>query len=179
MLDLTELFRLHTPVAEIVIRGSVIYLALFAMMRIIGKRESGALSLPDLLVVVLVAESASHGLASEAGGLLDSLLLVAVILLWSVALDALAWRWKPLARLLKSSPAPLIRDGRVDARAMRRELLSDDELTAQLRLHGVTDVRQVARAYLEPNGMISVIRAAEDREDDSNQDAPGRSPAAG
>lgn len=35
--------------------------------------------------------------------------------------------------------------------------MTDDEVTAQLRLHGVEDVALVERAYIEPNGMISVV----------------------
>lgn len=30
---------------------------------------------------------------------------------------------------------------------------------SELRLHGITDLKNVARAYLEPNGMVSVIRS--------------------
>ncbi len=51
---------------------------------------------------------------------------------------------------------------------MRRE-----ELDEQLRLHGITDVRDVARAYLEPNGMISVIRG-----DGAGEDGPPERPVA-
>lgn len=38
---------------------------------------------------------------------------------------------------------------------------------SELRMHGVTDVKEVARAYLEPSGMISIIRA-----DHSEPDTP-------
>src|SRR3712207_9413663 len=94
----TTLFRsrLSAPVAEILIRGTVMFLALFAMMRVTGKREAGAHSLTDLLVVVLVAEAAAHGMAGDSRAIPDSVLLVATILFWSVALDALAYRWAPL-----------------------------------------------------------------------------------
>lgn len=63
-----------------------------------------------------------------------------------------------LARLLKARPRPLIEDGEVNERTLRRELLSRDELDAHLRLHGVRDVAEVERAYREPNGMISVFK---------------------
>jgi uncharacterized membrane protein YcaP (DUF421 family) len=49
-----------------------------------------------------------------------------------------------------------------------------EELTAQLRLHGITEVREVARAYLEPNGMISVTC-----KDQATADDPPKPPAAG
>jgi len=174
MPDWGELFRLSAPVAEILIRGTVMFLALFAMMRVVGKREAGAHSLTDLLVVVLVAEAAAHGMAGESRAIPDSVLLIATILFWSVALDALAYHWAPVARLLKSRPAPLIVDGEINQRALRREFMRRDEVMEQLRLHGITDVNEVARAYLEPNGMISVIR-----HDRGDVDAPPKPPAAG
>ena len=63
MPDWVEMFSMNTPLAEIFVRGTVMYLAIFAMMRIIGKREAGAHSLSDLLVIVRVAEAAAHGMA--------------------------------------------------------------------------------------------------------------------
>jgi uncharacterized membrane protein YcaP (DUF421 family) len=136
------------------------------MMRVTGKREGGAHSLSDLLVVVLVAEAAAHGMAGEARGIADSLLLIATILAWSVALDAIAYRWPVLAPMIKSRATPLIVDGIINQRALRREFMQRDELMAELRLHGITDVKKVARAYLEANGMVSVIRADEEEPED-------------
>ena len=76
---------------------------------------------------------------------------------WSVVMDALTYRWPRLTRLLKGRPRPLIVDGRLDRSAMRREFISEDELLAQLRTHGLTEISQVRRAHLEANGEISVI----------------------
>ncbi|HEX6575124.1 MAG TPA: YetF domain-containing protein [Gemmatimonadaceae bacterium] len=154
-----DIFRLNTPLAEIFIRGSVMYLAIFFLMRVIGKRESGAHSLTDLLVIVLVAEAAAHGMAGDASGITDSVLLIVTILFWSVALDAVAYRFPALRRLIKSKPSPLILDGVMNKRALRREFMHPEEVMEQLRLHGITNTADVARAYLEPNGMVSVIRA--------------------
>ena len=114
------------------------------------------------------------GMAGEARGIADSVLLITTILFWSVALDALAYRWEPLARALKSRPSPLIDDGQINERALRREFMRREELEEQLRLHGITNVRDVARAYLEPNGMISVIRG-----DGAGEDVPPERPVAG
>lgn len=174
MPDWKELFALSAPALETFIRGSAMYLGIFAMMRIVGKREGGSHALTDLLVIVLIAEAASHGMAGEARGISASLVLIATILFWSVALDALAWRFKPLGRLLKPGPSPLVRDGKLDRRALRRELMTQEELMAELRLHGITDLSEVARAYLENNGMVSVLRR-----DGKEADAPTKPPALG
>ncbi len=148
----------NVPLTEIFIRGTVTFLALTAMMRVVGQRETGGLGLTDLLVVVLVAQAVDSGLAGDtASSVLDGLLLVAVILFWSVLLDAMSYRWPRLARFVKSRPETLIEDGRLNRRTMRREFLTYDEVLSQLRLHGLENVDQVSRAYIEPNGLVSVI----------------------
>ena len=54
-------------------------------------------------------------------------------------------------------------------RNLEQELITDDELLSQLRLQGVADVADVAEAYMEGDGRISVIardanhRGAQDR----------------
>ncbi len=85
-------------------------------------------------------------------------MLVATVLFWSMAVDALAYRSPRLARVLKARPRPLIADGELNRKVMRRELMTDEEVASQLRLHGIEDIDEVVRAYIEPNGMISLIR---------------------
>ena len=51
--------------AEIVLRGSIMYLALFAILRFIGRRQAGHFGPADLLVIVLIrcgAERIGQGL---------------------------------------------------------------------------------------------------------------------
>lgn len=165
------MFATTTPVVELVVRGTVTFLALIVALRIVGQRESGGLGLTDLLVVVLVADAAGVGLQGDAGSIADSFVLVATILFWSVALDALSYRWPRFAAVAKARPKSLIRDGVLDRRVMRREFMTDEEVLSQLRLHGITDPVEVKRANIEPNGMISVIR-----QDGSEPDTPARPP---
>jgi uncharacterized membrane protein YcaP (DUF421 family) len=153
-----SMFEPSIPLLEAFIRGTVMFLVLFLLMRVVGQRESGALGLTDVLLVVLVAEAASVGLHGEAETITDALVVVAAILFWSVAVDALAYRFPRLAPLLKARPRQLISNGELNRKVMRREFMNEDEVLSQLRLHGIEDIAQVERACLEPNGMISVLR---------------------
>jgi uncharacterized membrane protein YcaP (DUF421 family) len=158
MPDWLDMFSLSAPVLEQLVRGTVTYLALLILMRLVGQREAGGLGLTDVLVVVLVADAASSGLTGSADSIGDGLLLACTILFWSVAVDALSYRWPRFSRLVKARPRPLIRDGEMNRRTMLRELMSEEEVISQLRLHGVENPKQVARAFMEPNGMISIVR---------------------
>ena len=53
---------------------------------------------------------------------------------------------------------------------MRRELITEEEVRSQLRLHGIDDIAQVERAYIEPNGMVSLVRR--DRGDTDHTERP-------
>lgn len=160
-MDLSQLFSSEVPVVESVVRGAVMYLVLLIMMRVLGQREAGGLGVSDVLVIVLVATAASPGLFSADAGLVDALITMATILLFSLAVDALAYRSRRFARIVKGKARILVLDGQVQRRALRRELMSDEELATQLRLHGVDRPEEVARALLEPNGMVSVKRSAD------------------
>ena len=151
------MFRLDTPLPELVVRGVVIYAAVLTLLRLTGQRESGGLGLTDVLIVVMIAQAVGGGLVGESHSVTDAVVLAATILLCSVAVDALAYRFPALSGLLKARPRPLIEDGRLNHRLMRRELLTTEEVLSQLRLHGIQDLAEVRCAYLEPNGMISVV----------------------
>ena len=156
-----EMLVLSIPLLELVARGTVIYLALIVAMRVVGQREVGGIGMTDLLVVVLVVEAAGVGLRGETTSIGDSLVLVATVLAWSVAIDAITYRWPRVAKLLKARPKAIIRNGTFDRHVMHREFMTRDEVLSQLRLHGITDPAAVHRAYIEPNGMVSVIRQDE------------------
>lgn len=152
-----NVFMPSVPLLESVVRGTVVYLAVFILMRLAGRRESGELSTTDVIVIVIISEAASVGIGGKANSITDSVVLIAVILLWSVLLDAAGYWWPALGRLLKPRPRPLIRDGELQRDTMRREFMTLEELRSQLRLHGIEDIAQVERAHVEPNGMISVV----------------------
>ena len=154
--DLAKLFGLSLSPIEIILRGSLTYLALFAILRLF-KRESGTVGIADLLVIVLIADAAQNGLAGDYTSITEGVLLVATIVAWSYALDWLAHRSRRLERLLKPQPLLLVRDGRPLRRHLTQELITEDELAGQLRLHGIDDIARVKMAYLESDGRISVV----------------------
>lgn len=156
-MDWNTILLPSAPVLGLIVRGSLTFLALMMLFRLVGRREAGGLGMTDLLVVVLVADAAGAGMTSETETVADGLVLTVTMLFWSVALDAAAYRWPGFARVVKARPRPLIRDGRFNLRLMRREFMSEEEARAQLRLHGISDPSLISRAYLEPNGMVSII----------------------
>ncbi len=146
-----------TPLLEIFLRGSILYLALFLLLRVVLKREGGALGVTDLLVVVLIADAAQNAMGDDYTSIPDGVLLVATIIFWSHVLNWLGYRFSCLQRFVRPGPLPLIRHGRLLHRNMRQELVTEGELRSQLRLRGVGDPAGVKVAYMEGDGRISVV----------------------
>lgn len=155
-MDWKALFVPTIPLGEVFLRGSVIYLFLFAVFRIM-RREAGALGMTDLLVVVLVADAVQNAMAGESRSLTEGALLVVTIAGWNFALDWLAFRFPGMRPVLHPPPLLLVKDGKVMRKSLRREMISSEELAALLREKGVDDVARVRRCYLESEGEISVI----------------------
>jgi uncharacterized membrane protein YcaP (DUF421 family) len=154
--DWGSVFLLDTSPLEIVVRGTMVYLALFLLLRIVP-REAGGLSTTDLLVVVLLADAAQNAMAGNYTSVPDGLILVGTIVFWAWALNWLGFRFPRIQRFVHPPPLPLIRDGRMLRRNMAKELITEDELMALLREQGIADISGVALACLEGDGHISVV----------------------
>jgi len=150
-------FMFSTSVLELFLRGTVMYLAVFVLMRFVGRRESGELNASDLILVVLISEAASNGLGGEASSIFDSLVVVITVVLWATLLDMGRYRWQWLDKLTAPPPRPLIKDGKIVQKTARREFLTKEEILPQLRINGFQELSEVKTAYLEPSGQISFV----------------------
>lgn len=143
MVEWSAFFTTTAPVLELFLRGTVLFLALLALMRVVGQRESGGLGVSDLLVIVLLGAALGDAMTGGGTTLADGLVPVATVLFWSLVVDALSYRWPRLTKVLKGRPRHLISDGRLDRAALRRELISMEELRSALHEHALDDVSQV------------------------------------
>lgn len=157
-IDWKAVFALNTPLLEIVVRGSIVYLVIYTLLRVVLRRESSGVEMTDVLVIVLIADAAQNGMAGNYLSVTDGVVLVAVIIGWSALLAWLGYRFPAVRRLLHSPPLPLVRDGKLMRRNMRRELVTEDEILEQLRQNGVDHLRDVHEVLMESDGSISVVR---------------------
>jgi uncharacterized membrane protein YcaP (DUF421 family) len=162
-MDWARVFAPSVPLLEIIVRGSVTYLAIFALLRILPSREAGGLNVTNLLMVVLLADAIQNGMAGGYSSVTDGLVLVVTILFWSYALDWLGYHVPGFERLIHAKPLPLVQDGQLLHRNMRQALVTKEELLEHLREQGIDDLSNVKEALLEGNGHISVVQYDEAR----------------
>lgn len=168
----SEVFVPAVPLLETVLRGTIIYLALFFLMRFLFRRQAGTVSLTDLLLMLLISEASQNAMASGHRSVTDGLVLVLTISFWDYLLDWLAFRSSRLRPFLRPPPLPLVRNGQLLRRNLQKELVSREELMSQLREQGIEDPSEVRIAYLEGDGRISIIKFKEGERNGHRQSSP-------
>jgi uncharacterized membrane protein YcaP (DUF421 family) len=156
-IDWNSIFVPDIPFLEIVVRGTVMYLSLFLLLRIVLKRQTGTLGMTDLLLITLLADASQNAMAGEYRSLPDGIVLVGTIIFWNYAFDWLSFKSEWFERLIEPAPLPLVKRGRLLRQNMRRELINEAELLGKLREQGIEDVSKVKLANIESDGQISVI----------------------
>jgi uncharacterized membrane protein YcaP (DUF421 family) len=143
---------------QVAARAIVVYLAGLIIVRMGKSRLVARMTALDIILGFILGSLLSRGItgsASISGTIVASAALVASHWLFT----ALACRWHGLGTLLKGRYLrPLIIDGQLQFDNLRRSHLSVHDVMEELRLHGVEDLSEVARAYKERNGEISVIQ---------------------
>jgi uncharacterized membrane protein YcaP (DUF421 family) len=156
MIDWAALVVPKNSVAEVIIRGTLIYLLLFLVLRFFMNRQAGAVGIPDILVVVLIVEATTDALGRNES-ITEAALVVGTVTAWSYGLQWASYKFPRLEFLVSSPKVKLIEDGKILRRNMRRELVTDEELMSLLRTQGIDDPKDVKLACIEGSGDISVI----------------------
>ncbi len=144
---MSDLFVLQMPLAELILRATVIYFFLLLVMRAIGRHEFGQLTPFDLILLLIISESIS-------GALIAGLVSASTLLLLSVLISIGQYRSKRIRKIVSPEALKVIEDGRIIEKSLRREVMTHDDLIERLRVSPVEEVRV---AYIESDGDISAL----------------------
>lgn len=162
-MDWKSVFLPDVPFSELILRGSVMYISLFILLRVMLKRQTGSLGMTDLLLVTLIADASQNAMAGEYTSIPDGIVLAATIIFWNYVFDWLSYKSPMFTRLIEPPPLLLIKDGKLLRRNMRQELITEEELMSQLREQGLDSFAKVKKAYMETDGRISVVEQKQRR----------------
>lgn len=142
---------------ETAVRSSIVYLAILAVMRLVGKRHVAQLSIVDFVLVLLVSNAVQNAMVGSDTSVLGGLVAALTLIIINVALTRLVIHNERLGAFLSGEPTLLIRDGRILDNHLEHEGIRRCELEAAIREHGFESEEQVKLAILETDGSISVV----------------------
>lgn len=150
------MFDLALPWWEIALRAVVVYVVLFAALRLLGKRQLGQLAIHDLVFLLLVSNAVQPAVTGPDSSLAGGIVIVVTLGIVNVAVARLEL-FRFFHRLLLPTPTIVIQDGRYLEDALRREQVDRDLVEASVREHGIADVSEVRLGVLEVDGTISIV----------------------
>ena len=151
------MFVSATRIIEVVLRTSVVYLALYLGLRLAGKRELGQMTVFDFVLLLLIANAVQNAMVGADTSLVGGLVAAVVLLLLNRMIAWLRLRSPSLQNLLEGSPTILVAHGEIMQANLRQEGLDEAALKTALREHGIADLLAVELAVLEVDGSISVV----------------------
>ena len=145
-------------VAAYAVKGAIVFLAVIVGFRLLGKRHAGAYNVYDVVTLMAGANAVQNAITGGRGNLAVGLATSSVIVLAAFALTRLFVRF-PFTERVLGQPAVLISKGVLRRNVLRRQRVTDAELDAALRRHGLDSVEAVELAVLEVDGAISIVPA--------------------
>lgn len=149
--------------AIIFIRTLILFVSLIVLMRLLGKRQLGELELSELVVSVIIADIAAIPLQDIGIPLLNGLVPIITLFCCELMLSILTAKSIWIRKLLCGTPCMLIKNGKIDQKAMKQCRISVDELAQVLRNNDISDISIVHYAVLETDGSLNTVLYAAER----------------
>jgi uncharacterized membrane protein YcaP (DUF421 family) len=153
---LSHMFHLQLPLLEKLARPVIVYVVLILLLRLFGKRELAQLNPFDLVVLLSLSNTVQNAIIGDdnsvTGGVIGALGLLAIN--WLVVRTL--YSSPRLTRALEGRSTVLITDGKIDAKAVKRESLTHEELIEVIHRQGFEHLNQIRRCELEPNGSFYI-----------------------
>ncbi|KLV22349.1 DUF421 domain-containing protein [Niallia circulans] len=147
----------------ILFRTILIYFLIVLIFRMMGKREIGELSILDLVVFIMIAEIAVVAIEDYKDPILPTLFPMFILLAIQVLLAFFSLKSKKMRDFIEGEPTLIIKNGKIDEKAMRSQRYNYDDLLIQLREKNIRNIADVEFAILETSGKLSVFEKEENK----------------
>jgi uncharacterized membrane protein YcaP (DUF421 family) len=152
-----SIWKLSQPWWEFVLRALLVYIFLFLVLRLTGKRQVGQLAPFDLVLLLVLSNAVQNSMNGGDNTVTAGVVLVLTLVGVNAVMGYFSFKNKKVELLMEGKPQILVHNGVVDEEVIAREKISRHELIAAIRQAGISEITQVHVAILENTGRISVI----------------------
>jgi uncharacterized membrane protein YcaP (DUF421 family) len=143
---------------DIVLRSIVVFLFIWVLMRLVGRRELSNMQPFDLIIIIVIGDLVQQAATQQDMSVTGAILSAGTIGLLTVVFSWFSWRFPRVRPVLDGKPIVIVEDGKPLMDNMRRERVTIEELAAQARLKGIESLESVKWAVLETGGQVSFIQ---------------------
>ena len=139
------------------IRTSVLYIFVIAIMRMMGKRQIGELQPTELVVTLLLSEIIAIPMQDNDISLVSAIVPVLVLVGFEILISVIGLKSVKIRSLMQGNSIIIIRDGKLDLKKIKELRFTIDDILEALRQKDIFDISKVQYAVVETNGTISVM----------------------
>ena len=155
------LFGLAPPqfLIEVFLRTLLIYIILLYVVRWLGKRMSGQLTLMEMAVMLTIGAVVSVPMQIPDRGILQGVLLLICLASFQRGISLLGFKYGKIEDLTQGKASMLVKDGILQVDEMRKVRISHQQLYAELRQKQIFNLGAVDRVYMEACGLFSIFQS--------------------
>ncbi len=146
---------------NLLIRTFIIYIAVIAVMRLMGKRQIGQLQPFEMVITIIIADLAAMPMQDERIPLLRGIIPLVVLLLSQVVFSYIIFRNKRFRNWINGTPSILIAHGKINHMVLQHSMISFSDIVEAMHSSGISDIGEVDFAVLETNGSINFFQKPE------------------
>ncbi len=141
-----------------VLRAIVVYVVLFLIFRVAGRRTLSQITTFDFVLLLIVSEATQNAMIGDDYSITNAMLVITTLVGFDVALSLWKRRFPSLDKFLDGVPLIIVEDGKpLKDRMAKARVDESDVLTAARELQGLERMEQIKYAVLERSGGISII----------------------
>ncbi len=144
----------------IAVRALILYALVVLVMRLMGKRQIGQLQPFELVVTIVIAELAVIPMSNTGIPLINGVIGILVLLAAEIFLSLIVLYSEKARGIICGVPTILIENGQPLPENMHKLRMNLNDLLEQLRNKEYPNISDIAYAFLENNGTLSVIPKA-------------------
>ena len=141
----------------IFIRTSVIFLTLFAIMRLMGKRQIGEMQPYELVITLIISELACIPMADNTIPLLYGVIAILTVYFLHQVVCLVDLNLRGVKTVLSGTPSIVLNKNGIDRTQLKKNNLDVSDLIESLRVKGYFSLDAVDYALYEAEGMFSAL----------------------
>jgi uncharacterized membrane protein YcaP (DUF421 family) len=153
----------ETFLLEVLLRSIFMYLILLVVLRLMGKRMGGQLTISELAVMLTLGAIICVPMQIPDRGVLQGTLVLICALVFQRGLTLAGFNSSRVEEIMQGKECILVKNGVINVDELSKANISRQQLYAILRSQNIYNLGEVERIYLEACGLFSVYRFAEAR----------------
>lgn len=152
-----DIFHLDPSVLEKIVRPIIIYVFLLIALRLGGQREISQSSALQFVLLLSVANAVQNGIIGNDASISGAIIGAVSLFLINGIVEIITSRNPRAHAIIIGRPAELVIHNRVQVRTLRRQRLSEDDLTQAAISAGGETLHDIERATIAADGTIHVV----------------------